>query len=192
MNQHEKIQPLLAAYESGMLSEEQIKDVEVHIQECDLCFEDLYEFAPVAQEIQKKRMQPRILRKPQRKIYPYLMAAVVMLAVAVGLWIFRSNTTTPETPILRGSDAITLQSPKENDLAPSPVLFRWQDRTNADEYFLFVYNEQGSLVHQEKLRTLEYQWHPKSPAGIYRWKVESYLSDGTRTSSSKIAEFRLK
>ena len=191
MNQHEKIQPLLAAFENGMLSAQQTEDVEAHLQECDLCFEDLYEFAPAAQEIRKKRMQPQLLQQPQRKIYPYLMAAAVVLAAALGLWIFRSSTAT-ETPILRGSDAISLQSPGEKDLVTAPVLFRWQDKTNADEYLLYIYSEQGSVVHQEKVKTIEYLWQPKTPAGIYRWKIESYLSDGTRTSSSKVAEFRLK
>ena len=191
MNHHEKIQLLLAAYENGMLSAQQTEDVEAHLQECDLCFEDLYEFAPAAQEIRKKRMQPRVLREPQRKIYPYLMAAVVMLGAALGLWIFRSSTTT-QTPILRGSDAISLQSPGEKDLVTAPVVFRWQDKSNADEYLLYIYSEQGSLVHQAKVKAIQYLWQPKTPAGIYRWKIESYLSDGTRTSSSKISEFRLK
>ena len=191
MNQHEKIQPLLAVYENGMLSAQQTEDVEAHLQECDLCFEDLYEFAPAAQQIRKKRMQPQLLQQPQRKIYPYLMAAAVVLAAALGLWIFRSSTAT-ETPILRGSDSISLQSPGEKDLVTAPVLFRWQDKTNADEYLLYIYSEQGNVVHQEKVKTIEYLWQPKTPAGIYRWKIESYLSDGTRTSSSKVAEFRLK
>lgn len=193
MNDHEKIRPLLTAFECGILPPDQKKDVEAHVLNCDLCFEDLYEFAPAAQEILRQRVQSPTIKAPRREVHRFLMAAVLVITAAAGLWIYRS-TTVKEEPLLRGSNAITLQSPGESEQLVRPVLFRWNDGSNADEYVVSIYNEDGRVVHQNRVKTTEYLWKPEiavSPA-LYHWKVEAYLTDGTRTSSSKISEFRLK
>jgi hypothetical protein len=190
--EHEKIQDMLAAYESGMLSAEERKEVEEHLQECDSCFQDLYEFAPVAQEIRQQRLQSKVIYVSRhRKTYQYLMAAIFVIAAAVGLWIYRTSTTTEE-PVLRSSDAITLTSPAENQEVSFPVLFRWTDKSNADEYAISVYDAKGQRVVNERVKNREYRWNPPGASGIFRWNIEAYLSDGTRTASSKVLEFKLK
>jgi hypothetical protein len=193
MNNHEEIQPLLSAYECGVLPLAQAKQVESHVLECDLCFSDLYEFAPAAQEIKRRHMQIPALKVKRLEVRRYLMAAVILLAALAGVLVYRSNTIT-EQPVVRGSDAIQLQSPAEGELVSLPVLFRWTDRSNADKYVIYIYDADGKLINQQSLDATEYLWKSERPAspGIYRWKVDALLSDGTRTASSKINELRLK
>jgi hypothetical protein len=193
MSNHEEIQPLLSAYEYGMLLPAQAKEVEAHVLQCDLCFADLYEFAPAAQEMKRQRIQTGVSKVKRFEVRRYLMAAVILLTALAGVWIYRSGTVT-EQPVLRGSDAIQLQTPSEGELLSLPVLFRWSDRSNADRYVLYIYDANGKVIAEEKLNSSEYLWKgdPAARSGIYRWKVDAFLADGTRTSSSKIAQLRLK
>lgn len=193
MNNHEEIQPLLSAYEVGMLSLEQAKKVEAHVLECDLCFADLYEFEPASQEMKRQRLQVPAIKVKRFEVRRYLMAAVLLIAALAGVWIYRSTIVT-ERPVLRGSDAIQLQSPAEGEQLTLPLLFRWADRSNADKYVLYIYDADGKLIDQQNLNSTEYLWKGGSAVmpGTYRWKVDAFLSDGTRTASSKVAEVRLK
>jgi hypothetical protein len=189
MNNHEEIQPLLSAYECGMLSPEQSREVEVHVLECDACFVDLYEFAPPAKEMKQQRLNNPSRKVKHFEVRRYLMAAVILLAALAGVWIYRSGTVT-EQPVVRGSDAIQLQSPADKEELSAPVQFRWTDRSNADKYVLYIFDTDGKLIDQQTLTSTEYLWkgNPSTKLGIYRWKVDAFLADGTRTASSKIFE----
>lgn len=46
---------LIARYEMGLLSDEERRRFETHLLECDACFQDYYQFAPVAEVISRER-----------------------------------------------------------------------------------------------------------------------------------------
>jgi len=193
MNRHQEIQELIAAYEFDLLTPEQRIDVEAHVKECDQCFEDLYEFAPVSNEIRHQRIQMPAMKTSRREFPRYLMAAIIIVAVAGAIWIYRFSMVSHE-PVLRGSNAITLQQPAESQQVSAPVSFHWIDRANADEYQISIYDRNGKLIYAARSKSTQYLWSAGKDvhADIYRWKIESFLIDGTLTATSKISEFQLK
>jgi hypothetical protein len=192
MNNHEEIQLLLSAYECGMLSAEQSKEVEAHVLGCDVCFADLYEFAPAAQEMKRQRLQILPMKVKRFEVRRYVMAAVILLAALAGVWIYRSGSVTDQ-PIVRGSDAIQLQSPADKEELSPPVQFRWTDRSHADKYVLYIYDADGKLINQQTLTSTQYVWKGDAGGklGTYRWKIDAFLADGSRTASSKISELTI-
>lgn len=183
---------MLAAYECGLLSAPQRTEIERHMMECDLCFEDAYEFSPVAAEIRRVRERPEALRSPRHTLH-LLLAAVLVAIAAAGIWIFR--TANPEEPpVMRGAQEIRLIAPGPGQETTTPLLLQWQDPTKADDYLVSIFSETGKLIHEAHSKTPGYRWAPEAaPApGLYRWTVEARLSDGTTTASSTASEFRLK
>lgn len=190
MNTHESIQPLLAAYEFGMLAGDQRAEVEAHIMECDLCFEDLFEFSPVSQHVRSLRaLKP--LMASRRPGYRYLLAATIAVLAAAGIWIFRLSAP-EDRDIQRGAMQITIDAPASQSETEAPVLFHWRHR-GADEYRLSIFTEEGKLVQEARTAQHEFLWEPQPvpPPGTYRWTVEAYLSDGTRIASSPVSQFQL-
>lgn len=191
MNIHESIQPLLAAYEFGMLAGDQRAEVEAHIMECDLCFEDLFEFSPVSKHARSLRARTPV-RTARRPTYRYLLAAAIAVLAAAGIWMFRFSAP-EDRSIQRGASQIMIDAPASQAATEAPVLFRWRNR-GADEYRLSIFTEEGKLVQEARTPQHEFLWDPR-PAplpGTYRWTVEAYLDDGTRIASSQVSQFQLR
>lgn len=194
MNFHDEIAPLVAAYEMKVLPPARRAEVEQHLLECDLCFEDAYSFSPVAQQILKTRTEQSVSAFSSRwRLARFALAACLMTVVLTGYWIF-DQTPAQKEDRTRGAVAVELVSPRENQTLSFPVIFRWKAKPAASFYRFHLWSEHGPLIEGERVEPNSYVWRADVPleSGEYRWSVEACLSDGTKIAGSHIRSFVLK
>jgi hypothetical protein len=192
---HESIAPLLPAYELNLLLPDERELIESHIRQCDECFESLYQFMPIRSSLlQMKHSEtaklPAITQRPRRQ---WLLAVVMAMLLVMSLWLIRQSSKLQQE-IMQGAAQIQLQSPADKSEAESPVAFRWEDEPEAEFYKIYVFKNELIFVSGERVDSPEYLWIPPESAkpGKYKWKVESYFSDGTRIRDSVTFEIKLK
>lgn len=192
MNSHEELAPLLAAYELGLLSAEERAKFERHIAECDLCFEDAYEFSPVSRQLRNRAAgtSPRSTSASWRFVR-LAVAACLTLFAATGYWIFKETTTVVDDQT-RGAKSLELITPQENQLVTLPVTFRWKPNAAASYYVFHLMAADGTEIESSHLETNTYQWTLIAPtSGRYTWSVQACLSDGTVIARSQPHSFLL-
>ena len=187
MMSHEEISPLLAAYEMDLLTPDVHQEVEAHLAECDVCFEDAYSFSPAAEAMRAARSRQPSQRRMSKA--GYALAAALVLA-GFGVLIFR--TMQPDTGgAVRGYQQLELLAPAARQQVAFPVEFRWTPVPAARLYRITVLSNANKLLDGVETTEPQYIWKTLSPppSGVYLWKVEAFLPDGTRIASSSPREF---
>jgi hypothetical protein len=186
------LQQLLGSYELGLLSESEARRVEKHVLECDECFEELYETAPLmaaARRAMRKRERSHSWR------IPLVAAAGIVLAFSVTYTVF---TRGPEAKrgALMTEHAISLKGP-EGVQKGDRLLFEWEAGEGFRMYTLSILDEEGDSVwscETEKTETVLPLRDSKSlRAGKkYYWKVVGEDPSGAPEAFSPVGSFSLE
>jgi len=140
---------LLGSYELGLLSDEEKRQFENHLLECEYCFQSLYEAAPITNLIREEKLAPSQKVKLHdvkntapirffRKKWAFAAASVltVMIIALVFVWL---QGPWKKTERLRGHDdvSILIVSPVGEVTAPSEL--RWKPISGIDSYEAKLY-----------------------------------------------------
>jgi len=190
---NEKIGNLLSSYELGLLSDEERKQFEGHLPECDFCTQELYRTAPITNLIREKRLAPSNSKKEPSPIFvrPWVYAAAITLVAftLTALWLLRPDR---KTELYRGNfeeASILVLSPVQE--VTSVKEFKWKAVSGVETYKLKVYNEAGDIVWEQ----IEPGLTAILPISVretfvqgdtYFWQVETQLPDGVLLKSKMI------
>jgi len=212
---NQKTGKLIGGYELGLLSKVEKRRFETHLQDCDHCFQSLYQTAPLAILMREGKVAPAgefelieeeegeavkkepssstgfasILRRPW--IYAATMALLVITLTAV--WLLEPGKKTER---LRGHDEISI-------LVLSPVgevtairELRWKAIKRVQSYEVNIYTEVGDLVWKESVdgssAILPDYVHKKLiPGRSFSWQVEA-LTDEEKHLKSQLIQFIIR
>ena len=202
-------------YCDGSIAADERLTAESHLVSCGRCRQQLISLFDIAREAQveavpsslKNRVLRVSLKKERRSFFasfrpfaPVALAAVVVLAVAIPIFLYRDRSTTRTTTDLRQSDpaaaAISLANPANGaNVDAGAIEFRWQDSSANALYEFTLMDEKGDIAFQERNAKspvrLDTESLKLSPQRRYYWSVTARLPDGTRRESS-VAFFTIK
>lgn len=135
-----------------------------------------------------------------RPYVPVALAAMILLAVGLSLFLFQTKNENQRQGEFRQSDGasseISLTSPAKGATVNSGILnFRWSDAGGGARYEFTLTDEKGDILFQDKTATSPLSMDTAAvrllPQRKYYWSVTARLPDGTRRESG-IASFNLK
>lgn len=204
----------------GAMPAAERSEAELHLVQCPLCRTRLIELhdevqeagviesAPsllkhrVAQLPARKSISPRLLDR-FRPYVPLALAATILIAVGLSIYVFRISQSVPGTPPVsdfRQSQGATVDlqltnPPNGAEVGAGKVEFRWADAGPGARYELTLTDEKGDILYQEKpaanILVLDTSTLKLAPGKIYYWSVSAKLPDGT-TRESEVARFNLR
>jgi hypothetical protein len=186
------------------------ENLESHLAHCRSCRERLIalydqveenrflESAPMPVKVGAKSV-PRSAKPVSsigglRPYIPLTLAAGIVLAVTVSIFVYRGTWSlykTPEVADLRSEGApavLTLSSPPNGStLAAGVVEFRWTDASAGARYEFTLTDDTGDIVSQQKSSSQSLELDT-SLLGLavtkkYYWSVVAVRADGTRIES---------
>jgi hypothetical protein len=180
---------LLGSYELDLLSEEERRQFENHLLECETCFQSLYHGAPIANLIREGKLAPSQSVKLQddKEKAPirffsrkWALAAasvlVVMIIAFVFVWV---QGPRKKTNRLRGHDDVSILVVSPVGEVTAPTELKWKPISGADLYEVKLYNEAGDLVWEDSVQG-DTAVLPESlqesliPGQVYTWQVEAF------------------
>jgi len=187
---------------------------EFHLAGCRHCRERLIALYDIEAEARFDEAAPsslkhRVTKTPVHWIHslrpyvPLALAASLVMAVGLSIFVYWNTQSTSETPRIGGlrrssgasSDLALASPPNGAQLNASPVEFRWTDAGNGARYELTLTDEKGDIIIQEKPTTtslvIDIAKLRLSTQGTYYWSVSARLPDGTSRESG-IASFSLR
>jgi hypothetical protein len=192
---------LIGSYELGLLSDKEKQQFENHLLECEYCFQDLYESAPVANLIreeklapsQKVRLQEDAEKVPVRffqKKWAFAVASVLTVLMAAFVFVLLQSPG-EKTKRLRGHDdvSILVVSPVGEVTALSEL--RWKPVAAVDSFDVKIFTETGEIVWEGSAQGS----NAVLPDSIietlirgrtYFWQVEAQTAKGERLKSQRI------
>ncbi len=187
------IRDLLGPYELGLLSDRKRIAVERHVLECDSCFEELYETAPL---FRAGSATPAPARTGKRTWY-VPVAAAAAAAIVVSTLVFRAGDSVVDTKRGAFPEAERIETEGSGGvmIKGGTVVFTWNPVPDAAAYNLLVFDEDGNLVWSGETRNCRAAL-PADRAALLRpestcyWKVIG-KDGGGREMSSPIRSFRL-
>ena len=193
---------------------------EAHLARCRTCRERLIALNDEANEARIQESGPVSLKSrvtqstpirsssvyfinAWRPYVPLALAATVVLAVGLSIFVYRTKDRNPQNPDgsgIRQSNNATrelalVNPPNGAELNSSKLQFRWSDAGGDARYDFTLTDETGDIIHQEKLTTTSLVLDPAtlqlSAQKKYYWSVMARLSDGT-SRESVVARFTLR
>jgi hypothetical protein len=196
-----KIGKLIGSYELGLLSEEERRQFENHLVECEYCFQSLYQAAPITNSIREKKLAPSQkveLRDDEEKApfrffgKKWVFAAASVLTVLIIAFIF-VWLQGPEEKIerLRGHDDVSILVVSPVGEVTVPFELRWKPISGIDSYEAKLYTEAGDLVWERSSKGVtailpESVRESLLPGQIYMWQVEAQTVKEDRLKSQLI------
>jgi hypothetical protein len=197
---------LIGSYELGLLSDEEKRQFENHLLECEYCFQNLLDAAPITDLIRENKLAPsqnikfrddkekssvRFFRKK------WAFAAASVLALMIIAYVFvRIQKPEDKTERLRGHDDVSI-------LALSPVgevsaasELRWKPVAGVESYNVKILTENGELVWEGSAKDIKIIL-PESVNNIlirgspYYWQVEAQTAKGDRLKSQMV-QFKIR
>jgi hypothetical protein len=207
---NQKTGKLIGGYELGLLSKEEKRRFETHLQDCEHCFQSLYQTAPLAILMREGKVAPEgefelteeeegeaVKKEPSsstgfgstlRRPWIYAAAMALLVITLTAVWLLGPGKKTER---LRGHDEISI-------LVLSPVgevtairEFKWKAIAGVGLYEFKLYNETGDLVWEEYVEDST-SILPDSvnktliPGRAYAWQVEALTAKGDRLKSQLI------
>lgn len=191
---------------------EQRLRMEQHLADCAACAADLAAAVRVLNSIGKadppelpgpifrEALGARAQKKPWslnffRSSSPFRYALAGILVASVGWWVVTSNRREQPSKFRSSSSSPTVElilPPDEAVIAAIPVRFQWQPSSNALQYRLTLFDDEGTRIWQGESA----ENHLTAPATvafeagkIYLWTIEAILSNGL-TLTSNLSSFR--
>jgi hypothetical protein len=184
------LKALLGAFELGLLPEEERRSVEEHVLQCDECFEDLYDTAPL-----RNIAAPATSEKRQRRVrwhIPALAAAVLLLAFSTTFYLLKEGAEVKRSTF-QSMPSISLEQPR-GLLEDTEIHFKWKSPAQSLTYLLTVYDMQGDIIWSSETSREEMVVHLGKEIQLesgmaYFWKVEGRDASGRLLTSSEVASF---
>ena len=192
---------------------------ESHLVRCPLCRARLIELYDEVQETgviepAPSSLKQRVAQSPARRstsprihtlrLYvPLTLAATIVLAVGLSIYVFRIRQPVPGVPRVtdvRQSQGATsplrlTNPPNGAEVSAGNIEFRWADAGPGARYEVTLTDEKGDILYQENPAAnsvvLNTSTLKLSSRNIYYWSVSAKLPDGTIRNSS-IDRFTLR
>ncbi len=197
---------LIGAYELGLLSEEEKRQFENHLLECEHCFQSLHETAQIANLIREGKLAPSKnvdLQNEKDKVpvrffqKKWALAAASVLTIMIIAFVFVWLQSPGEkTERLRGHDDVSI-------LVLSPVgevttlsELRWKPVSGVDSYDVKIFTETGELVWAGSAKGTNVILPDSIKETLIRgrtyfWQVEAVTDKGV-SMKSKMVRFRIR
>ena len=155
---------LIGSYELGLLSKEEKGRFEVHLLSCNECFRELYDMAPVAEQLRDGAISPTedhgpaaenvesiAARRDLRAARPVWQtwaawAAGIAALVVVGVFAFRTLGPWDEPDHLRGPEPASIVVFAPMGEVAGPTELDWKVVPMADTYELRIHTATGELL----------------------------------------------
>jgi hypothetical protein len=137
------LQVLLSAYELGILPDEERKEVEQHLLECDRCCEDLFSTSSMIRERPSPRKKGNT--RTRRKWYQPVVAAAVLILAVSGTFYLVERYSDGRRDYPQIDTSITLISPK-GVVSGNQITFRWTSESAFSDYALTLFDERGDSI----------------------------------------------
>ena len=191
---------------------EQRLRMEQHLADCAACAADLAAAVRVVNSVEKtdppelpdpifrKALRARAQKKPWSLNFfhsspPFRYALAGILVASVGWWAvtstrqeqpsrFRSSSPSPMVELVH--------PPDEAVITALPVRFQWQPSSNALQYRLTLFDDEGTRIWQGESAGSHLTTHATvafEGGKIYLWTIEAILSNGL-TLTSNLSSFR--
>ncbi len=187
---------------------------EAHLAGCWHCRESLIalydnQAGARVEETAPSSLKRRVTRTPvhwiksPRAYVPLALAATVVIAVGLSIFVYRNVQSPSAAPPVGGlrrsngptNDLALAGPPNGAQLNPGPVDFHWSDAGNSARYELTVTDEKGDIIIQEETLeshlVIDIAKLRLSTQRNYYWSVSARLPDGTNRESG-IAGFTLR
>ena len=197
---------LIGGYELGLLTDEEKRQFENHLLECEYCFQNLHEMAPIANLIREGKLAPSRdvnLQNDEGKVpvrffkKKWALAAASVLAVMIIAFVF-VWLQGPEEKVdrLRGHDDVSI-------LVVSPVgevttlnELRWKPIAGIDLYNVKICTEVGEIIWEGSaegtIAVLPDSLKESLLRGrTYFWQVEAQTDKGDRLKSQMV-QFKIR
>ena len=196
-----KIGKLIGSYELDLLSEEQRREFESHLLECEHCFQSLYQTSPIANLIREEKLAPSRNvelhddeeKAPLRffgKKWAFAAASVltVMIVAFIFVWLRGPGENIER---LRGHDDVSI-------LVLSPVgevttlsELRWKPVATVSSYDVKIYTEIGELMWEGTASDTKIVLPDSINKTLirgrtYYWQVEAQTDKGDRLKSQRV------
>ena len=197
---------LIGGYELGLLSDEEKRQFENHLLECEYCFQSLYQAAPITNLLRKEKLAPSQnieFQDEKEKVSfrlfgrKWALAAATVITVLLITFVF-VWLQKPEEKIerLRGHDDVSILVLFPIGEVSSISELRWKPITGIESYDVKIFTEAGNLVweetSQETNAVLPDSVKESIMRGItYYWQVEAQTNRGNRLKSQMI-QFRIR
>ncbi len=201
-----KIGMLIGSYELGILTDEEKEQFENHLLECEYCFQNLYQAAPITKLVREEKLAPSIdveSEKDKEKApgrffsrkWAFTAASVltVMIIAFIFVWLKRPEE---QTERLRGHDDISILVLSPVGEVTSVHELRWKPVAGIDSYDVKIYTESGELVWEGSTKKTS-AILPDSiteiliRGRIYFWQIEAQTEKGNRLKSQMI-QFKIR
>lgn len=197
---------LIGSYELGLLSEEEKRQFENHLVECEFCFQSLYEAAPITNMVREERLAPSPkveLQEDKEKVpirffkrkWAFAAAGVltIMIVAFVFVWFLG-----PEKKIerLRGHDDVSILVVSPVGEVTSLRELRWKPIVGIDSYDVKIYTEDGDLVWEGSTEDTKIALPDSVNDTLihnqpYFWQVEAFTDKG-EPMKSQMVRFRIR
>ena len=197
---------LIGGYELGLLSEEEKRQFENHLLQCEYCFLSLYQAAPITNLVREEKLAPSQNAEPQEakekvpirffgRKWAFTAASVLTVIIIAFIFVWLKGPG-GEKERLRGHDDVSI-------LVISPVgevttlsELRWKPVAGVDSYDVEIFTEAGELVWEGSAKGT-HVIPPDSikeiliPGSTYRWQIKALSAEGEHLKSQLI-RFRIK
>ncbi len=192
---------LLGSYELGLLSDEERRQFENHLLECETCFQSLYQGAPITNLIREEKLAPSqsVELQNEKEKAPIrffsrkwaFAAASVLTVMIIAFIIVWLQGPGKETERLRGHDEVSI-------LVLSPVgevttlhELRWKPVAGVDSYDVKIYTEDGDLVWEGSSEDTKISLPDSINETLIRgrtyfWQVEAVTEKGESLKSQMV------
>jgi hypothetical protein len=198
----QNIGKLIGSYELDILSEDERRQFENHLLECEDCFQNLYQTAPITKLIREGKLAPsqnvdlhedeyhvpiRFFRKK------WALAAASVLAVMIIAFVFVwLQGPVEKTERLRGHDDVSILVLFPVGEVTSLSELRWKSIAGVDFYEVKIFTETRDLVWEGSVQGTKAVL-PQSIKDTlirgrnYFWQVEAKTAKGDRLKSQTIS-----
>jgi hypothetical protein len=208
---------LIGSYELGLLTDEERRQFEEHLLDCEYCFQSLYRTAPITNLIREKKLAPtgdieladeeskEVVSEPPRRSRPirlfrrpwiYAAAGITVVALVAILISVLIQGPSKKTERLRGQDEVSILVVSPMGEVDAPGEIQWKAVGGVDSYEVKIYTEAGELVWKSSEQGViavipESIRETLIPGQTYFWQVEALTAEGDRLKSQMI-RFRIR